>query len=346
MNTEMKKAIICAGIYGNSVDNGKVFNYIPQAGDVAVFEVLSVGKHKAIQTEGGRNTSIFPGDRIMAAFGNRYASNQFEGVVPTEYLERFHILGQGGVIGIVKSAHAGMPKPTVVKIIGYAVDSRGEVLNTKSGRQEEMEPFSGAVPARAKVVLSVGASMDSGKTTTAGHLTRSLKKIGKRVAYIKLTGTVYTKDMDFCRDCGADFVIDFSAMGFPSTYLCDKEEILDLYQTLLDRASKIQPDYILVEIADGLYQRETNFLLKSRRFLSTVYGVLFSCADSLSAANGVQYLTALGFPPLAVCGTYTMSPMLIEEVQSLCDVKTATLTEILAPEFAYEIEAAGYRVND
>lgn len=346
MNIEMKKAIICAGIYSDAVDTKKIFSHIPQAGDVAVFDVISVGKHKAIQIEGGRNASIFPGDRLMAAFGNRYATNQFEGVVPTECLERLHILGQGGVVGIIKSAHAGMPKPTVVKIIGYVVDSRGEVLNTKSVRQGEMASFSGGVQPRIKVILSVGASMDSGKTTTAGHLARSLKKIGKKVAYIKLTGTVYTKDMDFCKDCGADFVIDFSAMGFPSTYLCDKEEILDLYQTLLDRASKIRPDYILVEIADGLYQRETNFLLKSRRFLSTVYAVLFSCGDSLSAVNGVQYLTSLGFPPMAVCGTYTMSPMLIEEVQSLCDVKTATLKEILTPEFAYDIEACGYLVHD
>lgn len=344
MNTEIKQAIICANIHDHLIDTMKIQDYIPIAGDVALFEVDSIGKHKNLQIVGKRNASIFPGDRILAAFGNRYATSQFEGHVPTKCLEEFRILGQGGVIGVVKSAHVSMPKPTVVRIIGYAVDGEGEVINTKYYRQK-VDYFTGNVPNNAKVILSVGSSMDSGKTTTAGHLARSLKGIGKKVAYLKLTGTVYTKDIDFCRDCGAHFVSDFSEVGFPSTYLCDTEELLDLYQTLLDKTSVIQPDYIIVEIADGLYQRETNLLLKSKQFLSTVSAVLFSCCDSLSAINGVRYLTSMGAPPAAVCGTYTMSPMLIQEVTMLCDIKTATLKDILTVDFAHYIETQGCLIH-
>ncbi|PYN11683.1 MAG: hypothetical protein DME06_11175 [Candidatus Rokuibacteriota bacterium] len=193
---------------------------MPRAGDVALFEVVSVGKHSHIEVVTRRQAQIFPADRILAAFGNRYATGQYEGHVPTAPTEQLHILGQGGAIGLVKSAHSTMPKPTIVKLLGYAVDAQGQVINTKYYSRAPVR-FSGDVPTGARVILSLGSSMDSGKTTTAGYVARSLKQIGKTVAYLKLTGTVFTKDMDFNKDCGADFVSDFSQMGFPSTYLCE-----------------------------------------------------------------------------------------------------------------------------
>jgi len=204
--------------------------------------------------------------------------------------------------------------------------------------------LTGKIPSNARVILSVGASMDSGKTTSAGHCVRGLKKAGKSVAYIKLTGTVYTKDTNFCIDCGADLAFDFSIFGFPSTYMCDKEELLNLYQSLLNCTASANPDYIVVEIADGIYQQETNHLLNSRRFMETVYGLLFSCGDSLSAVNGVQYLTSIGAQPFALCGTFTISPMLIEEVKSLCDLRIATLKDMIQPAFAAYIESLGCTV--
>lgn len=65
--------------------------------------------------------------------------------------------------------------------------------------------------------------MDSGKTATAGYLARSPKRIGRKVAFIKLTGTVYTKDIDFCKDCGADWVSDFSELGFSPGFCCRRD---------------------------------------------------------------------------------------------------------------------------
>jgi hypothetical protein len=340
MHAEIKKTLICADVQSYVIDQNKVRAYIPKAGDVAIFEVLSIGKHAQVQIVGGRNSHIFPGDQIMAAFGNRYATHQYEGYVPTDCLPEFHILGQGGVVGIVKSAHLAMSKPTAIRMLGYAVNGQGEVINTKYYRRR-MEYFSSTVPYSAKILLSVGASMDSGKTTTAGYVARSLKSIGQTVAYMKLTGTAYTKDKDFCKDCGADLVRDFSDLGFPSTYLCETEELLHLFQTLLNTAAAIHPDYIVVELADGLYQRETNQLLNNKQFMSMIHAVLFSCNDSLSALNGVHYLRSIGAKPVAISGRYTMSPLLIEEVRSLTDVKAVTLQEILSPEFAHYIETCG-----
>ena len=61
--------------------------------------------------------------------------------------------------------------------------------------------------------------MDSGKTTSAAYLCRGILASGTRVAYFKLTGTVYGKDKAMVRDCGALFVADFGNYGFPSTSL-------------------------------------------------------------------------------------------------------------------------------
>ncbi len=338
MTPIIKQSMICSKITEYTIDSTKNRAHIPSPGDVGIFEVISLGKHTRIQDCSRRNVHIFPGDRIMAAFGNRYATNQIEGYIPTENHEAFHILGQGGVVGIVKSSHSKMPNPTMIRLAGYAVQADGTVINTRYYRSEK-HCFTGSVPSKAKVILSVGTSMDSGKTTTAGYLVRSLKNIGKKVAYVKLTGTAYSKDRDFCFDCGADYASDFSDAGFPSTFLCDKKTLLDLYQTMLETAASVQPNYIIVEIADGLYQRETRMLLNDPAFMSTVHTVLFSCVDSLSAVNGANYLKEIGKPPAAVCGTFTMSPLLIEEVKAACGIKTATLKEMLTPDFAGYVDA-------
>ena len=81
MKTKIKKSIICKDIdlQQSVIDKEKPLNYIPQAGDVAIFEVMSIGKHKQIQTDNKLLSLILPGDLIMGAFGTRYATAQFEG---------------------------------------------------------------------------------------------------------------------------------------------------------------------------------------------------------------------------------------------------------------------------
>ena len=162
----------------------------------------------------------------MAAFGTRYATAQFEGYVPGHVNQELHILGAGGTIGVIESMHYKYEDigPTKLRMVGLAVDRKGRVINTKKMMQREMIPFSGAAASATKVILSLGSSMDSGKTTSAAYLVHGLKSAGLKVAYIKLTGTVYTKDCDLVWDLGADAVADFSDYGFPSTYMCDQEE--------------------------------------------------------------------------------------------------------------------------
>jgi hypothetical protein len=172
--------------------------------------------------------------------------------------------------------------------------------------------------------------MDSGKSTTASYLVNGIKKAGFKVAFVKLTGTVYTKDSDLNSDLGADAIADFSDFGYPSTYLCNKIELLDLYESLVEKVNEVSPDFTVIEIADGLYQRETKMFCQNQDFLKTIYRVIFSAGDSLSAIYGVNMLAETGIIPFALSGLFTASPLLIEEVKQNknFDIPVVTIEEI------------------
>jgi hypothetical protein len=305
----------------------------PKAGDVGLFQVVEVDRHSSIQCIDKRSHSIFDGDYILAVFGDRYATSQYEGYVPTEPMDVYHIIGAGGVIGIVRTKNAAWEdyEPTTVRLIGYCCENDGSVMNTLF-HGKTRTAFAGHVPNNAKVILSIGSTMDSGKTTTAAHIARGLKTTGKQVAFMKLTGTVYTKDVDYVVDCGADVGIDFSNVGFPSTYLVDETTILDIYQTLLNELGESKPEYIVMEIADGLFQRETSMLLNNKSFMNTIHNVVFSCGDSLSVMAGLQVLNSWGIHPCMVSGRFTMSPLLITEVTDRMNIPVHTIDQIMTGE--------------
>lgn len=330
MDKRIKKTYICKDINDYIIDDSVSQNYQPEAGDVGVFEIIKIGKHKAIQSEIRRDTVIVPGDYIMAAFGNRYATEQFEGYVPKRCTGNLHILGAGGIIGYVHSMHYNYIDigPTIIRMVGMVKEPFGKIINTKVLKHHKLASFTGESASTTKIILSLGSSMDSGKTTTSGYFISGLKKAGNKVAYLKLTGTAYTKDCDFNYDLGADITADFSDFGFPSTYLCNEPELFDLYESLLLKVIPFRPDYTLVEIADGLYQPETKMLLANYRFKEMVYGVLFSASDSLAAVKGDSILSGLGLAPFALSGLFTASPLMIEEVRGNSATPVLSMEEL------------------
>ncbi len=330
MEKRIKKSFICSPVKNYKINTVKTATYLPEAGDVAVFEVLETGKHEQMQGDKIRNVKIFPGDLIMAAFGTRYATEQFEGYLPETFMNEYHILGAGGTVGILHSMHSKFRKtgPTRLRLIGYATDKYHQVINTKKMLAHNMKSFSGAMSSLTKIILSVGSSMDSGKTTTAAYCVHGLAKKGYKTAFIKLTGTVFTKDRDLAYDMGAEMAIDFSELGFPSTYMCSQQELLDLFETLLSQVYVCSPDYVVIEIADGIYQRETEMLLRNNLFMQNIETVIFSAGDSLSAVQGVAALEKLNVKVNALSGLFTASPLLIEEVRSKVTIPIYTIEEL------------------
>ncbi|MGD1893808.1 MAG: hypothetical protein ACFB15_24845, partial [Cyclobacteriaceae bacterium] len=145
-------------------------------------------------------------------------------------------------------------------------------------------------------------------------------------------------------DLGADVAIDFSYFGYPSTYLCSETELLDLYESLLRLTLEKQPDYVIIEIADGIIQRETKMLMTNHRFMNTVDEVIFSAGDSLAAIQGIQTLKSWGIIPTALCGMFTASPLLIGEVQEHSSIPVYNLEDLTGEGAKQVISRAQLRI--
>jgi len=332
MKNQLKRTVVCKEITEFNLNPAEINSYIPKAGDVAFFEVTELGMYTHLQMIDNKNLCILPGDVFMATFGNRYATAQLEGTIPEKIHPEYHILGQGGVVGIMNAIHQDYEykEPTKVRLIGYATNTNMEVINTKYYSKPKIK-FSGLTLKDTEIILSIeDCSMDSDKITTAGYVSRGYALTGEKVAFIKLTGTVYTKNADFAANYGAHYATDFSSLGFPSTYLCSLSELLNLYQGLLVEVHKnCKPDKIVIEITDGLLQRETAMLLHSEKFMRTVNRVIYSYSNSAGILQDLNTLNRLNIKPLALCGSFKVSPMLIDEVKSMTDIPVVTLEDLI-----------------
>jgi len=333
----IKTSYVCRNIQYSTINDDHSFleQYVPKAGDVGIFKVMSIGKHKKIQNDQLINQYLMVHDYVMCAFGNRYASSQFEGYVPLTTLETYDLLGQGGVIGELRTMHNRYEDtgPTKLKLIGMVVDQTGAILNT----HQVLPPNISLPKPSPKIILSIGSSMDSGKTTTAAHTIHGLTKAGLRVAFIKLTGTAYARDIRLANDFGAVSSLDFSHFGYPSTYMRPVEELIQLFNALIVASMKNHPQAIVVEIADGILQRETYGLLSNSRFMNMIHDIILSGVDSLGLLGALQVLEELQITPTLLAGRVTSSPLLIQEVQNLCTIPVLNLQQLIDPQSILQV---------
>ena len=289
-----------------------------RAGDLALARVESIGKNTRLELATGRVSNLHVGDRLAVVFGNRYASSQFEGYARTRG-DACDLLSMGGVCGVCESKHDKVLEPSRLKLLGMIGDASGRPMRL----QDHALP---KVPMRhrPKVVAVCGSSMDAGKTHTATKLILGLSSNERRVAAIKLTGTASGRDAWSMQDAGAEPTLDFVDGGYPSTYLCTLDELLDLYDLLLSRAAAQGAGWVVMEIADGLLQQETSALLQCKRFTETIHAWIFACGDSLAAGGGIDQMRAWGLEPAAISGVISMSPLGMREARARTGIACLT----------------------
>ena len=76
-------------------------------------------------------------------------------------------------------------------------------------------------------------------------------------------------------------------------------------------------DTVIVEIADGIYQRETAMLLRDPAFQASVDQVVFASSDALGARAGVTELLDAGLTVAAASGIMTRSPLATAEAREV-----------------------------
>ena len=293
----------------------------PRVGDCVVVRVAKVSNHARVYTDDMRYSRLYSGDVLVGVFGKRYATDAFH--ADTIDLTRLHLLTNAGLIGTVTSRHSSTKSPTQVDLLGYLKVRQSRRLNTK----DQLFDPRAEVPAHIRPILIVGTGMNSGKTTTVARLSRALVDCGKRVAILKVTGSVSHRDVHEFKSTGAAYVCDFSDYGFPSTYLCSEEELLGLYCRMLQDAAAEMPDAVLVEIADGVFQRETQLLLESDVVKSSSSGVLLTAACAPSALSLVTTLEQMGWSPFGLTGLITNSPLFVQELADRCTTPVFDTTD-------------------
>lgn len=287
-----------------------VVDCAPKAGDIALCKILDIGQHAHLELVTGRRARLFPGDRILVAYGERYATDQFHTRLPAD-LSPCSLAAGGGIASEVTTRHAKMKRATRIEPLGLLADSGGAILNISSGA---IIPRTANQAARKPtVILVLGSSMNAGKTTTAANIVRCLARSNLKVAAFKLTGTGSGGDCWLFRDAGASPVLDFTDAGFASTYNAPIAKIESAGRLLMTELCAGEPDFIVCEIADGIMQQETSALIASPFLKEITDCVVFAAGDSLSAAAGVHVLAANGYMTAAISGLVSASPLESDE---------------------------------
>ena len=305
----------------------------PARNDVVLAEIIEIGRHRRLELQSARRTQLYTGDLVGVVFGQRYATRQFEGVVP-DYFAPCHLLSIGGVCGEVMGMPEGFGPPTVIRPIAYIRDESG---SRRLNLGDHGLPSTATPKVDASVTLVIGSSMDSGKTTTMASLVHGLSRAGRRVCAAKITGTASAKDLLHFEDAGAYSVLDFTAAGHASTAGCTEAELITILDSTLGHFGAMHPQHILLEVADGVVQRETAMLLdvlSRRRLVDTT---LYACHDGLGMQVAIDRMREIGLPVAAVSGCVAMTSLAAREAQALVDVPIVSAGSLRDPRIATQL---------
>lgn len=289
----------------------------PKSGDLVLAKVARLGNQSELELISGRHAQLHEGDEIIVAYGNRYAADQYEATTPGN-LGPCDLVSPSGIASKALNWSSKVTAPTQIVPIGLLVNSQHQAINLSN--------FSINVAPPSKyphVIAVVGSAMNSGKTTTAANLIHGLKHHGHVVGAAKLTGTGTGDDLWKMKDAGASQVLDFTDVGYASTFKTPLPQLEHIAKQLLGELSNSGCTVIVVEIADGIYQQETAALIQSGALKQIIDGYVYTAESAASAVAGVQWLQNYG-EIFAISGVVSASPLASLETEAVTGLPCLT----------------------
>lgn len=305
----------------------------PQAGDLVLARVTEIGSHRQVELPTSRKATLFVGDEVILAYGNRYAPDQFEAFVPDD-LGPCDLAAGGGIAARVAYKNERMSDPTRIAPIGLFVDADHAPINLRDHALRHKQNLR-----KAPGIAIAGGSMNAGKTTTAAAVIRGLTHAGYKVGAAKITGTGAGNDYWHMYDAGAVRVLDFTDAGLATTYKASHAQLEMCAHTLASNLIDAGAEVLVFEIADGLFQEETAWLVNSPVLKPLVGGYLYAGESAASTAMGVQWL-ARENRVLAVSGLVSRSPLAAREAEAATGHRCFSRDELASAEVAQSFMAA------
>jgi hypothetical protein len=271
------------------------------------------------ETKTGRMADLVRGDLLVGALGRRAAT--LEGVGDwrdtTEDLQ-LDALTSAGLLGRATSISPMLPELMRLEYLGHA---------TRQGAKLNMADFVEPCPARAleiPVVLVIGTSMSSGKTSSAQVIIRALKYLGVDVVAAKLTGAARYRDILKFRDAGARCVVDFVDSGLPST-VCSEERFRAALEIMLSRIAACEAQVLVAEAGASPLEPYNGAIVVE--YLRNLACFTLLCASDPYAVLGVQTAYGSGLQADLVTGPAANTVAAVRLVRELSGHRALNLLD-------------------
>lgn len=278
----------------------------PAMGTVLAVEVLQdKSVYNELELTSGRMSKLKKGDILAVALGERMALKGFVGRLPRslETGDIIHLLNFGGVAGICTSANVQeVGEPLRIRVLG-GVARKGKLLNIKDAALFKPQDI---MKSKVPLIITTGTSMDSGKTTVAIEITKTLVRMGMKLAGAKLTGVGAARDLYKMEDYGVTKSVSFVDCGISSTANIDESHMVAVAKGALDYLSADKPDAIMVEFGDGLMGKYgVDAILNDPQIQANVRLHIGCARDPVGAVGLANACSDLGLPLDILSGPVT-----------------------------------------
>lgn len=277
-----------------------------EMGTVLAVEILEDKNiYNELELPSGRMSKIKKGDIVACALGNRMALMGFVGRLPTslEVDDVIHLLNFGGVAGVCTSANIKeVGEPLRVRVLG-GIERKGKLLNINDASKfKPLDIMDNDIP----LIITTGTSMDSGKTTVAIEITKTLTRIGMKLAGAKLTGVGAQRDLFKMYDYGITNGVSFVDCGITSTATMPDEHMVAVAKGAIQHLSKDKPDAIIVEFGDGLMGKYgVDAIVKDKQIQANVRLHIGCARDPVGAIGLANMCEDIGLPLDVISGPVT-----------------------------------------